>query len=46
MELAEFYIQHEAERQEIVEKGYQHLINYHTCEKRAEYFLDICQKAL
>ncbi len=46
MELAEFYIQHEAERQEIVEKGYQHLINYHTCEKRAEYFLDICRKDL
>lgn len=44
--LAEYYLHHEAERQEIIEQGYQHLVNYHTCEKRAEYFLDICRKAL
>lgn len=46
VDLAEYYIRHDAERQEIAEQGYQHLINYHTCEKRAEYFLDICRKAL
>jgi Glycosyl transferases group 1 len=46
VELAEYYLQHDAERQEIIEHGYQHLLNYHTTEKRAEYFLDICRKAL
>ncbi|MDA0738244.1 MAG: glycosyltransferase [Nitrospirae bacterium] len=46
VELAEYYLRHDAERQEIIEQGYQHLVNYHTCEKRAEYFLDICRKAL
>ena len=46
LELAEHYIRHDTERQDIIENGYRHLINYHTCEKRAEYFLDICRKAL
>ena len=46
VELADYYIRHETERHAIIEKGYEHLINHHTCEKRAQYFLDICQKAL
>lgn len=46
VDLAEYYIQHDAERQEIIENGYTHLVSHHTCEKRAEYFLDICRKAL
>ncbi len=46
VELVKYYLQNESERQEIIEKGYLHLVNHHTCEKRAEYFLDICRKAL
>lgn len=46
IQLAKYYAQHDAERQEIIDQGYQHLLKYHTCEKRAEYFLDICRKAL
>ncbi len=46
IDLAKYYIQHDAERQKIIDQGYQHLLKYHTCEKRAEYFLDICRKAL
>jgi hypothetical protein len=46
IQLAKYYAQHDSEREEIIDQGYQHLLQYHTCEKRAEYFLDICRKAL
>jgi hypothetical protein len=46
VELARYYARHDAERESIVEAGYQHLLKHHTCERRAEYFLDICRKAL
>ena len=43
-ELARYYATHDSERESIIESGYQHLLKFHTCERRAEYFLDICRK--
>ena len=33
-----------AERERITAEGRAHLLKYHTCERRAEYFLNICQR--
>ncbi len=44
--LVRHYLREEAEREAIVNDGYAHLLKYHTCERRAEYFLEICQRAL
>jgi len=44
--LVRHYLHEEAEREAIVNDGYAHLLKYHTCERRAEYFLGICQRAL
>ena len=30
----------------IAAEGYKHLLQYHTCERRAEYFLGICRRAI
>jgi len=46
VQLAEYYANHDAERQAIINAGYKHLLKYHTCERRAQYVLDICQKTL
>jgi hypothetical protein len=40
------YLQEDAERKAIVAEGRAHLLKYHTCERRAEYFLDVCAKRL
>jgi hypothetical protein len=40
------YRDHDEERQTVVAAGYTHLSRYHTCERRAEYFLETCQKVL
>ena len=45
-ELALYYVRHDAEREAIAAEGYSHLLKYHTCERRAEYFLDICTKVM
>src|SRR2546425_5399772 len=45
-DLVRHYLREEAEREAIVNDGYAHLLKYHTCERRAEYFLGICQRAL
>ncbi len=29
---------------EIAQRGYEHLLRYHTCERRAEYFLEKCRQ--
>jgi hypothetical protein len=29
-----------------VREGRAHLLKYHTCERRAEYFLDACRRLL
>lgn len=44
--LVRYYLEENDEREAIIQKGYDHLIKYHTCERRAEYFLDICQRVL
>lgn len=45
-DLVRHYLREEAEREAIVNDGYAHLLKYHTCERRAEYFVGICQRAL
>jgi hypothetical protein len=40
------YLRGDAEREAIAEAGRAHLLKYHTCERRAEYFLDVCAKAI
>lgn len=40
------YLREDAEREAIVAEGRAHLLKYHTCERRAEYFLDVCAKML
>ncbi len=45
-ELVKYYLANEQERKTIAEAGYQHVLKYHTCQKRAEYFLDLCEKVL
>ena len=35
------YLDDKNEVQRISENGYQHLLNYHTSQKRVEYILDI-----
>lgn len=44
--LLRYYTRHDAEREAIAAEGYAHLLKYHTCERRADYFLGICQRAL
>ncbi len=44
--LVRHYLREEEEREAIVREGYAHLLKYHTCERRAEYFLDACRRLL
>jgi hypothetical protein len=44
--LVRYYVSHEEERQAVVREGYAHLLKYHTCGRRAEYFLDLCRGSL
>lgn len=44
--LVRFYLREDAQREAIAREGYAHLLKYHTCERRAEYFLDICRRVL
>lgn len=46
LEVARYFTRHDSDRETIVEEGYKHLLSYHTCERRAEYFLDTCLKML
>ena len=41
-----YYLEHDDERKEIARLGHEHLLKYHTNEKRAQYFIDIIEKAL
>ena len=44
MDLIEKFSRDDAAREELAEKGYRHLLRHHTCERRAEYFLDLCRR--
>jgi hypothetical protein len=40
------YLSEDAEREAIAREGRAHLLKYHTCERRAEYFIDTCRRML
>jgi spore maturation protein CgeB len=44
--LVRHYLREEKEREIIAREGHAHLLKYHTCERRAEYFLDACRRLL
>lgn len=44
--LVRHYLKEDEEREAIVSEGYAHLLKYHTCERRADYVLDICRRVL
>jgi hypothetical protein len=44
--LVRYYVTHDEERETIVAEGYAHLLKYHTCERRAEHFLELCRRHL
>jgi spore maturation protein CgeB len=44
--LVRYYLREETEREAIVAEGRAHVLKYHTCERRAEYFLDVCARHL
>lgn len=44
--LVRHYVRNDGEREAIVSEGYRHLVKHHTCERRAEYFLDLCRRSL
>lgn len=45
-DLVRYYLRNDQERQAICAEAHAHLLKYHTCERRAEYFLNICQRFL
>jgi len=40
------YLREDAEREAIAREGRLHLLKYHTCERRAEYFVEACRRFL
>jgi len=46
VDLVRTYASDDAARERVVEDAYAHLLKYHTCERRAEYFLDTCRRIL
>ena len=44
--LVRYYLRHDEEREAIAAEGRAHLLKYHTCERRAEYFLDVCTQLI
>jgi hypothetical protein len=45
-ELVRYYRDHDEEREAIAAEGFAHLLKHHTCERRAEYFLEICSRVI
>ncbi|GDX89446.1 hypothetical protein LBMAG45_13020 [Nitrospirota bacterium] len=45
-ELVRYYASHGAERESIARAGYEHLLKFHTCERRAEQLLSRCQQSV
>ncbi|GKS59008.1 hypothetical protein YTPLAS18_25350 [Nitrospira sp.] len=44
MDLVKAFTWDDAAREGLAEEGYRHLLRHHTCERRAEYFLDLCRR--
>jgi len=44
--LIRYYVSHDEERDAIARAGYDHLLKFHTCERRAGQFLEICRQHL
>ena len=44
--LVRHYLKEDAEREAITSEGRAHLLKYHTCERRAEYFLNVCARMI
>lgn len=44
--LVRYYLREDVEREAMVRQSYAHLLKYHTCERRAEYFVDTCRRVL
>jgi len=45
-DLVKVYSRDDTAREQIVNAAYEHLLRYHTCEKRAMQFLEICRKLI
>ena len=46
VDLVKKYTRDHRAREHIAEAGYNHLLKYHTCGKRAEQFLEVCKQKL
>jgi hypothetical protein len=44
--LVRYYTKADAEREAMIQEAYSHLMKYHTCERRAEYFLGVCTRMI
>jgi hypothetical protein len=44
--LVRYYLRENEEREAITREGHAHLLKYHTCERRAEFFLGTCRRVL
>lgn len=40
------YLREDSAREAMVAEGFSHLMKFHTCDRRAEYFLDVCRRVL
>ncbi len=45
-ELVRYYASRDVERESIARAGYEHLLRFHTCERRAEQLLAVCKQTL
>jgi len=45
-ELVRHYLREDTAREAIISEGRAHLLKYHTCERRAEYFLNMCARTI
>jgi spore maturation protein CgeB len=46
IDLVRTYLRDDAAREALALEGHRHLLRFHTCERRAEYFLDLCRQHL
>ncbi|MEX5213191.1 MAG: glycosyltransferase [Nitrospiraceae bacterium] len=44
VDLVRTYLQDDAARASLALQGHRHLLRFHTCERRAEYFLALCRQ--